>query len=100
MSEELVLSEEFQLFRLVGGDRALARLPVRGADLALMGVSVLKGFDETLDLIDGATDLIVVHLHGANNSLGIDDEEASDRCTIHIIILVVHEHAVVGRDLL
>ena len=55
----------------------------------------LEGLDETDGLIDGTTDGEIVDSNLAENTLGVNDEEATKSDTF-----LLNENAVVARDLL
>ena len=90
-----LLREVDLLVRLVGNDCFLTRLPVSRADGAIL-VSELEGLDESNGLVDGATDGVVVDLHGAKLALTIDDENATESGTVHRVRWVLDEHVVVA----
>lgn len=60
-----------------GLDGLVTGVPVRGADLAVL-VGELKGVDEAEGLVDRAADGEVVDCDLADDSGGIDDEEAAE----------------------
>merc|ERR1719182_550625 len=89
---ELLVLKVVQLVGRVGDNRVTARLPVGGAD-DVVCVGVLEGLDQTKRLVNGTAHGQVVHRDLAENTIRVNDEQATQG-----VPNVLEEHAVVLGD--
>jgi hypothetical protein len=76
------------------------RLPRSRADNTRVLIGIVVTLEETNNFFNRATDLIIIDLNGANNTLRIDDEDTTESGTIHTIFGVLNEDTIFLRDLL
>ena len=94
-----LLLEVNLLLSLIRHDCLVTRLPVSRANFAIF-VGKLERLDEAERLVDTTTDSIVIDLHGAKLAISIDDEDATEGCSVHWVLRILDEHIVVARHLL
>jgi hypothetical protein len=91
--------EESHLFALGRDDGFVTWLPVSWADLSVL-VCKLEGLDESECLVNASSNSIVVYLNRSDLLLWINDEKASQSCSLHWIIFLGNQHSIISANVL